>query len=141
MEKKLNGFPLSENRPALAAIFSLVIPGAGQLYLGRRWKGLVILLMTLILAFLVPWAFSNGGIGQVQAGETTFSWLWFPLILFWAWNIVDAWYQAQGRRLNSLPGDATRHPPFDPDLIAVGFGAEMIIAGSGWFPPLHPPYA
>jgi phosphonate transport system permease protein len=104
MEKKLNEYPLSENRSTLATALSLVIPGTGQLYLGSRWKGAVILLMTALLAFLVAWALSDSQIGQLTLGGTIFSWLWLPFVGFWAWNILDARSQAQGKSFNAVPG-------------------------------------
>ncbi len=74
-----------------AAILSLVIPGGGQVYLKQIWRGVTILFTTVVLAYLVNWGFENGKIGLVEFGGLTVSWLWFPLALFWLWNIFDAY--------------------------------------------------
>ena len=50
----------------LPALGSLIIPGAGQFRLGRRWRGAIILLTTGILAFLISWALAEQKIGQVE---------------------------------------------------------------------------
>jgi phosphonate transport system permease protein len=99
------------NRPLIAdkyhspaAWTSLVIPGAGQLLLGRIWRGILILLATPLLAFLVAWALDKSKIGQVELGGLVTSWLWLPFILFWIWNVLDARKIASGARLNALLG-------------------------------------
>src|SRR5690242_17559776 len=81
---------VTDKNTTLATILSLVIPGAGQAYLGRRQKGIVILIMTALLGFLVAWSFSDAKIGQIQIGAAVFTWLWLPFLLFWAWNVYDA---------------------------------------------------
>jgi len=86
------------------AVASLVIPGSGQFGLGRRWRGLIILLVTGLLVFLVNWALAVQKIGLVQLGGLTTSWLWLPLILFWAWNVLDARALSRGKTFSLLPG-------------------------------------
>ena len=63
----------------LAAVFSLIIPGLGQIYAGQIGRGLLFLFlgipMTVVIALL-------------------FFWLILPLFLplaFWIWNIFDAY--------------------------------------------------
>ena len=73
-----------------STVASLIVPGAGQFWLGRRWRGVIIALTALLLAFLVQWALTNQAIGQLQLGGLIFSWLWLPFALFWAWNVWDA---------------------------------------------------
>ncbi len=73
----------------LASALSLVVPGAGQLYLRKRERGLGILAGVLVLAYLLNWALTNFRI------EQTISWLWFVLALFWAWNVFDAYRLAR----------------------------------------------
>jgi phosphonate transport system permease protein len=88
----------------LPAAASLVLPGAGQFSLGRRGRGLIILLMTGLLAFLVNWALADQKIGLVELGGLVTSWLWLPLILFWAWNVWDARAAARRQASSWLPG-------------------------------------
>ena len=72
--------------------------------LGRRWKGLVILLTTTVLTFLVNWALVNLNIGLVNIGKLVTSWLWIPLILFWVWNVLDAQKSSEGKTFAPLIG-------------------------------------
>ena len=92
------------NRNLIPTIASLVVPGSGQFLLGRRWKGLVILLTTAILAFIVNWGLVNLNIGQVNLGSTVTSWLWAPLVLFWVWNVLDAYSAGKGKTFSSILG-------------------------------------
>jgi phosphonate ABC transporter permease subunit PhnE len=73
-----------------AAFLSVFIPGAGQVFLKRRGRGALILLSTVVLAFLVYWSQTDSKIGLVYLGGQAVCWLWLPLILFWVWNIIDA---------------------------------------------------
>ena len=77
----------TSNSSRLASWSSLVIPGLGQFLLGRRWRGVVIFLITPIMAYLVSWALEHQNIGKVEIGTFITSWLWLPFILFWLWNI------------------------------------------------------
>jgi phosphonate transport system permease protein len=81
---------LPASSPWPPALASLIVPGAGQFWLGRRWRGAVIALTAVVLAFLIPWALAAQTIGQVQLGGLVTSWLWLPFALFWAWNVWDA---------------------------------------------------
>src|ERR1035437_9195997 len=92
------------NKSLLPTITSMVVPGSGQFLLGHRWKGLVILLTTAILTFLVNWALVNLNIGQVSLGSSVTSWLWIPLILFWVWNVLDTHSTANGKTFSSILG-------------------------------------
>ena len=92
------------NSSIFPALFSLIVPGSGQFVLKQRWRGLVIFLTAAILAFVVNWAFVNFKIGQVKLGGTVTSWLWLVLVLFWAWNSLDAHRLAQGQPSNAVPG-------------------------------------
>ena len=62
--------------PFLAGLLSLVLPGAGQFYMGQRYRGVAILLGTLVMAGTVVWY-----------GER--SWYVIPVIIL-LWNIWDA---------------------------------------------------
>ncbi|MBI4789400.1 MAG: phosphonate ABC transporter, permease protein PhnE [Chloroflexi bacterium] len=79
-------------------ILSLVIPGAGQIYLKQTWRGISILLTTIILAALVNWGLDNGKIGLITLGTFETSWLWIPLALFVLWNVLDAQRLATGKQ-------------------------------------------
>ena len=58
----------STKNTVVAGALSLVIPGAGQVYAGRLWRGAAILFTTLLLAFLVNWALVNFHIGEMAIG-------------------------------------------------------------------------
>jgi phosphonate transport system permease protein len=80
----------------LAPLLSLVVPGAGQFVLGRRWRGILILLSTVTFAFLIYWALVNFETSKVVVGGLTTSWLWALLAAFWLWNVWDARQTARG---------------------------------------------
>ncbi|MGE5464961.1 MAG: phosphonate ABC transporter, permease protein PhnE [Syntrophothermus sp.] len=69
----------------------------------RRSSGLLILITTAVLAFLVYWSFEHQNVGKVNLGGFNTSWLWLPFLLFWVWNIRDARTLAKGKRSNLLP--------------------------------------
>jgi phosphonate transport system permease protein len=83
---------------ALSALLSLLVPGAGQFYLGKRGRGGLIFLAALAQGYLIYWALDNFKIGQVILGNLQTSWLWLLFVLFWGWNVYDAYGHAQGRR-------------------------------------------
>lgn len=90
--------PVDKNKVPIAGLLSLILPGAGQFYLGKRERGALILLAALAQGFLIPWGLDNFKIAQVTVGSLQTSWLWPLFALFWGWNIFDAYRQAQGRR-------------------------------------------
>ncbi len=92
--------------PVQAFVFSALIPGSGQLRLGRLWRGTLILGAATLLLFIINWGLVNFKIAQVTAGAVVTSWLWAPLILFWGWNVWDAYAAASGRHSNTLLGVA-----------------------------------
>ncbi len=79
------------NNALLASVLSLIIPGAGQFYLGKRERGAIILGTLLVAGYLIHWALSNFGIAEMELSWGNTSWLWLVLALFWAWNVVDAY--------------------------------------------------
>ena len=89
--------------PALITSASLVLPGLGQFILHKRWRGLLILLATLVLAFLINWSAVHQKLGLVTIGGIQTSWLWLPLIMFWIWNLLDARALNANRKLTLLP--------------------------------------
>ncbi len=74
-----------------APLLSLIIPGSGQMALKKSWRGFTLLIITAVLAFLVEWGLKYYEIGKMTIGGWTTSWLWIPLILFWLWNVFDAY--------------------------------------------------
>ena len=94
----------TSNSSRLASWSSLVIPGLGQFLLGRRWRGVVIFLITPIMAYLVSWALEHQNIGKVEIGTFITSWLWLPFILFWLWNVLDSRSLVSGKSYSALFG-------------------------------------
>src|SRR5512140_1828771 len=88
--------PFSGN-PSLPAVASLIIPGLGQYLLGKRQRGIAILLAALAQAFLIGWSFQRLHVSKVTLGGMSTSWLWLLLAAFWAWNVYDALLTAQGK--------------------------------------------
>lgn len=91
-------------RSKYAPILSVVIPGAGQLFLGYRWRALVILAAAAISGFLVNWSLTELEIAQVSLGSFTTSWLWIPYFLYWIWNVYDAYRLSRGEFPLIVPG-------------------------------------
>lgn len=53
---RLRGSHRQRFNPELAAFLSLIVPGAGQIYLGQRAFGLGLLVASILLIkFLIPW--------------------------------------------------------------------------------------
>jgi phosphonate ABC transporter permease subunit PhnE len=92
-----------KNAP-LAALLSLIVPGAGQFYQKDREGGAMILLAALAQVYLINWALGNSGVAQMTIGAIQTSWLWFFLAAFWAWNVYDAYGHAQDKPRSNLLG-------------------------------------
>ncbi len=75
---------------ALATLLSLIVPGAGQLYLGERSRGLSFLGAAAILVGLLTWL--------------DMSLLYIGLLPFWLWNAWDARRRAAGQQPSFLLG-------------------------------------
>jgi phosphonate transport system permease protein len=95
--------PSNRNR-VVPTLLSLIIPGAGQFVQGQRDRGALIMIATLVQSYLIYWGVDNFHIAQVMAGGVRLSWLLPFLILFWAWNVVDAYRCAQGKHAPGLIG-------------------------------------
>ncbi len=94
----------SGQHPVLATVLSLIVPGLGQFVLGRRGRGLFILLLVVSLGWLVNWSLVDQEIATVQLGSMVTTWLWIPLALVWAWNVFDARALAENRQFSVTPG-------------------------------------
>ncbi len=76
----------SARSPIIAGLLSLVVPGAGQIYARHAYRGVVILLTTLVILGMVLWY------GQP---------LWYlSPVAIWIWNSVDAASAARGRSIS-----------------------------------------
>ena len=69
MRMPLQLFRTPPRNPRLAAFLSLIIPGAGQIYLEERGRGGLILLAALVQAYLISWALNNLNIALVTIGH------------------------------------------------------------------------
>ena len=96
--------PSSPSNHAPAWLFSLIVPGSGQIWFNQLWRGLTIFLTTCVLGFMINWAFLTFNIGQISLGPFNTSWLWLPFVLFWAWNSLDARRISSGLNSSVLPG-------------------------------------
>ncbi len=74
--------------PALASLFSTLIPGLGQVYAGERMRGLILFVAVLILSALIHWR------------ETEL--LYGGIIILWLWNIWDGYNLARGRQISAI---------------------------------------
>jgi phosphonate transport system permease protein len=87
--------PARQRTPWLPALLSLILPGAGQAYVGLYTRGFGIILTIVVLTGMILWR----GSGVLFA----------PVLGIWVWNVWDAWQVARGRR----PGTAV------PALLAI----------------------
>jgi phosphonate ABC transporter permease subunit PhnE len=96
--------PSNYNRSTNLTIASLLVPGLGQFLMKRRWRGIVIFLISPILAFIIGWALENFKIGQISMGTAVTSWLWLPFVAFWVWNVWDVRRLISRTTTNTLLG-------------------------------------
>ena len=92
--------------PIAAALLSLVIPGAGQLYARARNAAIAIFTTTIVSAFLIAFTLDNFRVGRFDIGGTRTSWLWLVFIAFWLWNVWDAYQRVRGGNTLRLLGFA-----------------------------------
>ncbi len=67
----------------IAAVLSIILPGLGQFYTKRRYRGVIILMCILLLFGIITW-------------HKQLYW-YVSILLIWLWNIWDAASQKQGR--------------------------------------------
>ena len=89
--------PPQTTRAPLAALLSLIVPGAGQIYHNDRARGLMILVAALSQGLLIYWGLDNYKVADISVGGVETSWLWIFLAAFWAWNVYDAHLRTQGK--------------------------------------------
>jgi phosphonate transport system permease protein len=70
--------------PVLAGVFSLIIPGTGQIYSGERYRGFGVLICALVALGTSIWYHKPG-------------WYAVPAVI-WLWNIWDAASLPSGRK-------------------------------------------
>lgn len=105
-----------KKQPLLAALLSLVVPGAGQIYAGRNHKGAIIIFASILIAnlniLILPLIAMANPVLPVPAGSAHAVWTyWIPRIVhdvaslwsivFWMWAVADAYRLA--KRGNNLP--------------------------------------
>lgn len=100
-EKYSITIPLRLNK--VLPYLSIIVPGSGQLFNRKTWRGITILIFTLLLGFLVNWSFINYRIARVGVAESKgFSWLWIPFVLFYLWNVFDSVLVSKNKKLSPL---------------------------------------
>lgn len=89
---------------SLATVFSALVPGAGQFYIGARGRGVGIFSALIMLVYLIGWSLDNFKVGTITVNAVITSWLYVPLALFWLWNVLDVHRLARGKRSPALMG-------------------------------------
>jgi len=89
------------HNPVLASILSLLIPGAGQIYLRDWLRGIAIFVTTVVSGVLIYWAQDNFRVNVTP--DVAIS-LWVLLGCFVIWNVYDAYRGARHEIGNSLIG-------------------------------------
>lgn len=105
-----------KKQPLLAALLSLIVPGAGQIYAGRNHKGAIIIFAAIVIAnlniLILPLIAMANPVLPAPAGDPRALWAyWIPrivhdvaslwCIVFWMWVVADAYRVA--KRYNKLP--------------------------------------
>jgi len=93
---------IHQERNWLYGFLSLLIPGLGQYLSGKRWRGIILLVAAILLGFITYWAQADQQYGLVTVGEKQFTLLWLPFILFWFWNVADAYLLSARKNSSTL---------------------------------------
>jgi TM2 domain-containing membrane protein YozV len=91
------------HNPFAASLLSLLVPGLGQIYAGKSFKGAAILVAAIVvgslnLIFVLVFITANPGPGAIWAywiprvGHDVIS---FWSVIFWIWVVVDAYLEAR----------------------------------------------
>lgn len=78
----------SKRSPLVTGLLSLILPGLGQIYARQRYRGVAILLSTLLTTLMAVW-------------YNVPTWFLAPAAV-WLWNVWDAVSLAQGRRRSAI---------------------------------------
>lgn len=77
--------------PLLAAILSILLPGAGQIYVGRVLRGsLILLLMSLFSVIPAMLMFAMVSMGSIGGSMITGAVLMTVAIAIYVWQMIDA---------------------------------------------------
>lgn len=55
VNRSMASIMVNKKSEALALILSLIIPGLGQIYIGKTWRGIRFIIAILIIALIVTW--------------------------------------------------------------------------------------
>jgi TM2 domain-containing membrane protein YozV len=81
--------------PPVAAVLSILVPGLGQIYADKQERGAAILVAGIIVGTLaLIWqtlfiAYRTGAFFPYRVALTAYA------LIFWIWQVVDAYRQAQ----------------------------------------------
>ena len=105
MEKTYN----NPKEPWLAVEFSSFLAGIGQIYAGRKWRGIILILTVVALISFSIWSVLSPKCGiLVSAG------IYVATLIIWIWNLFDA-YKCT-RKANPEDFEAERKLSKDPWL-------------------------
>ena len=95
---------LTTENNRIVPYLSLIVPGSGQYFQKKQFRGVVIFITTLLTLLLVIWANQNYKIGQINMLGIKTTWMWIPLLGFWIWNVFDSVNLFAIIRVSPLPG-------------------------------------
>jgi signal peptidase I len=105
MEKTFN----HTKEPWLAVVLSSFLAGIGQIYAGRKWRGIILILTVVALICFSIWSILSPKCDiLVSAG------IYVAILIIWTWNLFDA--HKCSRKANSDDIEAERKQVKDPWL-------------------------
>jgi TM2 domain-containing membrane protein YozV len=111
----------SRKDPALACLFSFLLPGTGQFYNGEAGKGAIMLGASLIGATLILYSIGDEVLYDDRSDDNAA----FGVVLFfgaWVWSVIDAPISAS--RINRENGLASLRI-IDDDLVVTFAGPSL----------------